>query len=135
MNTCMYLLSIVILLNSMNRNVSSQVMLPPNQGNCSLNHDGHRLNEGQSVEIRGKLYKVEECGLHRAYHACGTYLLQMVSIACEVLSKQKRDLIDETNNNNRFRKSLKRRYIQRKLLTEACCETLCTVAEMTRYCP
>lgn len=89
-------------------------------------HDGHLLKEGESIEIRGKLYKMEDCALHRAYHACGTYLLQMVSIACEVVGHQKQ----KNQNINRFR-----RFLQRKLLTEACCETLCTVSEMTRYCP
>ena len=113
-----------------NQYVWSQSILSSVNGNCTLNYEGRILNEGQSIEIRGKLYKVEECGIHRAYHACGSYLLQMVSIACDVLSKQKRNA-----ERNRFRRSLKRRFLQRKLLTEACCETLCTVAEMTRYCP
>ncbi|CAF1485425.1 unnamed protein product [Rotaria sordida] len=94
--------------------------------NCSAKHDGRILKEGESFEIKGKLYKVEDCTLHRAYHACGTYLLQMVSIACEVVQQQKR----KNPNSIRFR-----RFLQRKLLTEACCQTLCTVTEMTRYCP
>jgi hypothetical protein len=91
-----------------------------------LDYDGHALKEGQSVEIKGKLYKMEECGLQRAYHACGSYLMQMVSIACELIGHQKKKRLDT---------SRVPRFIPRKLLTEACCETLCTVAEMTRYCP
>ena len=93
---------------------------------CTMNYDGHVLQESQSVEIKGKLFKVEECALQRAYHACGSYLLQMVSIACEILDQQKQ------KNLNSIRS---KRFIPRKLLTEACCETLCTVNEMTRYCP
>ena len=94
---------------------------------CTMNYDGHSLKESQSVEIKGKLYKVEDCVLQRAYHACGSYLLQMVSIACEILDQQKQRKL---NHNLRLK-----RFIPRKLLTEACCETLCTVTEMTRYCP
>jgi len=109
-----------------NQNVWSQRVLSSINVNCTINHDGYLLKEGESVEIRGKLYKMEDCGLHRAYHACGSYLLQMVSIACEVVQQQKRT----TPSKKRFR-----RFLRRKLLTEACCETLCTVSEMTRYCP
>jgi len=109
-----------------NQNVWSATGLSSSNVNCTMNYDGRLLKEGESVEIKGKLYKMEDCGLHRAYHACGTYLLQMVSIACEVVDQQKQKNI----KTNRFR-----RFLQRKLLTEACCETLCTVAEMTRYCP
>ncbi len=109
-----------------NQNVWSRTVSSSGNVNCTMNYDGHLLTEGQSIEMKGKLYKMEGCTLHRAYHACGAYLLQMVSIACEVVQQKNR----ENHNTNRFR-----RFIQRKLLTEACCETLCTVAEMTRYCP
>jgi len=109
-----------------NQNVWSQKVLSSINVNCTINHDGYLLKEGESVEIRGKLYKMEDCGLHRAYHACGSYLLQMVSIACEVVQRQKQTMPSK----KRFR-----RFLRRKLLTEACCETLCTVSEMTRYCP
>jgi len=109
-----------------NQNVWSQTVLSSANGDCTMDYDGRLLKEGESIEIRGKLYKMEDCGLHRAYHACGTYLLQMVSIACEAVQQQKQKNL----NTNRFR-----RFLKSKLLTEACCETLCTVAEMTRYCP
>ncbi|CAF1043547.1 unnamed protein product [Adineta ricciae] len=110
-----------------NQNIWSQAVASSSiVRNCTINHDGTLLKEGESVEIRGKLYKMEDCDLHRAYHACGTYLLQMVSIACEVVRPQK----SKRPSSKRFR-----RFSRRKLLTEACCETLCTVAEMTRYCP
>ncbi|CAF0903545.1 unnamed protein product [Adineta ricciae] len=110
-----------------NQNIWSQAVSSPSMvRNCTINHDGTLLKEGESVEIRGKLYKMEDCDLHRAYHACGTYLLQMVSIACEVVGSQK----SKRPSRKRFR-----RFSRRKLLTEACCETLCTVGEMTRYCP
>jgi hypothetical protein len=104
----------------------SRTVLSSVNVNCTMDYGGRLLKEGESIEIKGKLYKVEDCGLHRAYHACGTYLLQMVSIACEVVQKQKSTDVSKKRS---------RRFLQRKLLTEACCETLCTVSEMTRYCP
>ncbi|CAF5189284.1 unnamed protein product, partial [Rotaria sp. Silwood1] len=109
-----------------NQNVSSLTISNNVNSNCTKEHEGRLLKEGESVEKNGKLYKMENCTLHRAYHACGTYLLQMVSIACEVVTQQKHKNL----NSNRFR-----RFLRRKLLTEACCQTLCTVAEMTLYCP
>jgi hypothetical protein len=118
-----FLLGALIIFNP---NVWSRTVLSSNNIDCTVNYDGRLLKEGQSIEIKGKLYKIEDCGLHRAYHACGTYLLQMVSIACAAVQQQKQ----QNPNTKRFR-----RFLSRKLLTEACCETLCTVAEMTRYCP
>jgi hypothetical protein len=117
------LLTVLMILtqNAWSRTISSSVI-----PNCTVAYGGSLLKEGESVEIKGKLYKVEDCGLHRAYHACGTYLLQMVSIACEVIQNPKRTDVHTKRS---------RRFLQRKLLTEACCETLCTVSEMTRYCP
>ena len=116
-------LTLLVLFNG---NVWSRTIVSPGNVTCILNYDKHILKEGESLEIKGKLYKMEDCALQRAYHACGSYLLQMVSIACEILDQQKQKNL----NKNRIR-----RFVPRKLLTEACCETLCTVAEMTRYCP
>ncbi|CAF4039038.1 unnamed protein product [Adineta steineri] len=103
-----------------------ETILPSTNNNCTVEYDGHLLEEDQVIEIKGKLYKVEDCALQRAYNACGMYLLQMVSIACNVIQNEKH----KVPSKRRVRKSLRR-----KLLTEACCETLCTVAEMIRYCP
>lgn len=124
-STSVYLL---LFLFSTNENVLSRTITTAGQNlTCTLNYDGHLLQESQSIEIKGKLFKVEDCVLQRAYHACGSYLLQMVSIACEILDQQKQKKL---NHNLRLK-----RFVPRKLLTEACCETLCTVTEMTRYCP
>ena len=117
---------ICITLVLFNQSVWSRSISPNGNVSCSMDYDGQALKEGQSVEIKGKLYKMEECGLQRAYHACGSYLMQMVSIACELIGHQKQ----KKTSSNRVP-----RFVPRKLLTEACCETLCTVAEMTRYCP
>src|SRR5262245_45075163 len=84
----------------LNQNVGSLTALSSVNVNCTVNYDGRILKDGESVEIKGKLYKMEDCGLHRAYHACGSNLLQMVSIACDVVEQQKRKGINKT----RFRR-------------------------------
>ena len=83
------------------------------------------LKEGQQILIHKKLYKVEDCELHRAYHACGTHILFIINIVCHALEQHK--IVPHKNRLPRFSKQ--------KLLTEACCQHLCTVSEMTRYCP
>ncbi|CAF1042090.1 unnamed protein product [Adineta steineri] len=117
-----YLLFVSILFH---QNVHSKTVLSSANDNCTVEYDGHLLEEGQTIEIKGKFYKVEDCALHRAYHACGTSLLQMVSIACDAVQNQKYKIPSK-----RVRK-----HLRQTLLTEACCETICTVAEMVRYCP
>ncbi len=84
-----YSIFLLVTVAIFNQNVWSQKVVSSVNVNCTINHDGHLLKEGESIEIRGKLYKMEGCGLHRAYHACGSYLLQMVSIACEVVQQNK----------------------------------------------
>ncbi len=98
---------------------------PSPRENCTVDHDGHKLTEGDSIDLDGKLYKVEDCELHRAYHACGTHILFIINIVCHALEKHK--IIPHKKRFPRF--------IKQKLLTEACCQHVCTVSEMTRYCP
>lgn len=97
----------------------------PNEA-CSLEHGNRLLSEGEKVMVNGKLYKVEDCHLQRAYQTCGTHLWAIINIVCEAIDVQKQ----KNKHSNRFR-----RFAQEKLLTDACCENSCTVAEMTRYCP
>ncbi|CAF0773856.1 unnamed protein product [Adineta steineri] len=117
-----YLLFVSILFH---QNVYSKTVLSSANDDCIVKYGRRLLQEGQTIEIKGKLYKVEDCELHRAYHACGTSLLQMVSIACDAIQNQK-----YKTPSKRVRK-----HLRQKLLTEACCETVCTVAEMALYCP
>ncbi|CAF3583508.1 unnamed protein product [Adineta steineri] len=105
--------------------MDSKTVLSSANDDCIVKYGRRLLQEGQTIEIKGKLYKVEDCELHRAYHACGTSLLQMVSIACDAIQNQK-----YKTPSKRVRK-----HLRQKLLTEACCETVCTVAEMALYCP
>jgi len=106
-------------------NITSKAITSSKEDNCAVEHNGQKLNEGDSIDINGKYYKVEDCGLHRAYHACGTHIIFIINIVCQAVEQ------------NRITPSQKRysRFAQQKLLTEACCQNLCTVSEMTRYCP
>ncbi|CAF0749198.1 unnamed protein product [Rotaria sp. Silwood1] len=94
--------------------------------NCTLKYGKRLLKEGNEISINGKLYKVEECQLQRAYQTCGPHLWHIINIVCNA--------IDQHKNKNRLG-SLVRRFSQEKLLSEACCLNSCTVSEMTRYCP
>ncbi len=95
------------------------------KGTCPVEYGGEKLQEGDIINIKGKLYKVEDCELHRAYHACGTHILIMINIVCQAVEQEKKIAV-----NKRFP-----RFVKQKLLTEACCQSLCTISEMTRYCP
>lgn len=101
----------------------SRMRFPSTSGECSLKHGFRSLKEGEKITIQDKLYKVEDCQLQRAYQTCGTHLWFMINIVCEAIDKQKP------------RKQRKRRFVEEKLLSDACCDHACTVNEMTRYCP
>lgn len=93
--------------------------------NCSVEHNGQKLTEGDVIDVQRKLYKVEDCELHRAFHACGTDILYIINIVCQAVEQHK-----ITSSKQRYT-----RFVKQKLLTEACCQSFCTVSEMTRYCP
>lgn len=93
---------------------------------CTLKYGKRLLKEGNEISINGKLYKVEDCNLQRAFQACSTHLWFMLNIVCERVKSQK--------HKHRYN-DLIRRFTQEKLLSEACCENSCTVTEMSRYCP
>ncbi|CAF0851875.1 unnamed protein product [Adineta steineri] len=107
------------------RNTWSKENSPSSDEPCTMSHNGTLLHEGDIIGIKGKLYKFEDCGLHRAYHVCGTQIMSIISIVCQALYKEKPSLPG-------IRYS---RFVRQKLLTEACCHDVCTVSEMTRYCP
>lgn len=118
-----FLLITFVMFNQAN---GGRVLSPTASDTCKLEHGGKFLNEGEKIMVNGKLYKVEECHLQRAYQTCGTHLWFMINIVCEAIDVQKQ----KNKHFSRFR-----RFAQEKLLTDACCESSCTVAEMTRYCP
>jgi len=104
---------------------SKSINLYQRQTTCVIDYNGQKLLEGDAIEINGKFYKVEDCALHRAYHACGTQIIYIVNLVCQAVEQNKLK-----SHRTRFT-----RFAQQKLLTEACCQSLCTVSEMTRYCP
>jgi hypothetical protein len=107
------------------QNIWSLKTIRSKDDNCVVKHNGQILTEGDVIDVKGKFYKVEDCGLHRAYHACGTHIIFIINIVCQAIEQHKL-----TPTKKRFT-----RFVQQKLLTEACCQNLCTVSEMTRYCP
>jgi len=118
-----FLFITLIVVNQVN---GGRILLPSLNGGCVFEHENHSYNEGDKLMSNGKLYKVEGCQLQRAYQTCGTHLWFMINIVCGAIEAQK----SKNKDSNRFR-----RFAQEKLLTEACCENSCSIAEMTRYCP
>ncbi|UJR10892.1 hypothetical protein I4U23_015080 [Adineta vaga] len=107
------------------QNVSSTTVISASNETCYFEHNGEKLQEGDIVDIKGKLYKFEDCELHRAYHVCGTHIITIINIVCQALYKEK-----SFSTGKRYS-----RFVRQKLLTEACCQSFCTVSEMSRYCP
>ncbi|CAF0939974.1 unnamed protein product [Rotaria sordida] len=120
-NTIIFLTLILLAQSAL----SDKVDIESSKGACNLKHKGEELHEGQTIEQSGKFFKVEGCELHRAYHACGTQVLFIINIVCQALDQQRINPMKQ-----RFS-----RFVKQKLLTEACCQSVCTVSEMTRYCP
>ncbi|CAF2589319.1 unnamed protein product [Rotaria sp. Silwood2] len=104
---------------------NENVVSMPNE-NCTVKYGRRLLKEGTEISINRKLYKVEDCQLQRAYQTCGPHLWHIINIVC--------DAIDQHKRKNQLSSRI-RRFAQEKLLSDACCLSSCTVAEMTRYCP
>jgi hypothetical protein len=118
-------LIIFFIFTLLSQNIWSETNIHRREDNCVVKFRGQNLHEGDTMDVKGKYYKVEDCQLQRAYHACGTHIIVMLNIVCEAVERHKK-----IPSNERFS-----RFIRQKLLTEACCQSLCTVSEMTRYCP
>jgi hypothetical protein len=118
-----FLFVILVVINPSN---GGRVLFRSSDANCTLQSGNYLLKEGDKTLVNGKLFKVEECNLQRAYQTCGTHLWFMINIVCEAVDKQK----SKQRHSNR-----QRRFAEEKLLSEACCEHACTINEMTRYCP
>jgi hypothetical protein len=117
---------LLIALVAVNQMDASRILLPSSNSSCTTKHGEWLLSEGEKVTIQGKFYKVEDCQLQRTYQTCGTHLWFMINIVCEAVGPLRdRETIE----------SRARRFVEQKLLSEACCENACTVTEMTRYCP
>ena len=113
-------------------------------GQCLVEYNGQFLNENSVVQIRRKLYRVEDCLLERVFHACGPNLLLMLNVVCRVVEKHQTTTIPfpdfrrqttppgQYQNNRRLRPP--RASKTPRVITESCCENLCTISELTRYC-
>lgn len=124
----MFLTSVVFLILfivNQSTAINEQIISSLNK-NCTLKYNNEILNEGDSVMIITKLFKVESCQLQRAYHACGPHLWGVINIVCEAI---------ELNRKNSKHHNRLRRFTREKLLIEACCLTTCTINEMARFCP
>lgn len=123
----MYIYTVLfIFLTLLSQNAWCERLVSSTKESCNREHNGQKLQEGDIVEKNGKLYKFEDCELHRAYHVCGTHIIPMISIVCQALYKEKA----ASPTGKRYS-----RFVRQKLLTEACCQSFCTVSEMSRYCP
>ena len=105
---------------------SQTTRLPPVNSNCTVTYNEQLYRETEAILIGKKLYKIEDCQIQRAYQACGTPLWFMMQVVCGSVEKQRK----KQKNKIRFR-----RFTQEKLLTDSCCVHLCTIQEMSRYCP
>lgn len=107
-------------------------------GKCLVEYDGKLHDEGSVVKTRKKTFRVEGCLLERVYHACGPKLLLMLSLVCRVVEQEKPPSTIKTPERTPTVSSVQRvgssAYKIKRVLAESCCENLCNVAELTRYC-
>ena len=118
---------LVLIIFVVNPVSSAEVGVSNSQKNCTVKYGKRLLVEDEVITINAKLYKVENCQLQRAFHFCGTHLWYTLNIVCEAIESNPKV---EDPFALRFR-----RFTRQKLLSEACCLAICTVHEMTRYCP
>ena len=95
-----------------------------NNDECALQHGNRLLKEAETLKINEKLFKVEKCRLERAYQTCSKQLWLMISVVCSAIDEQRKKTLPQRH----------RRFKGEELLTEACCDRACTVAEMTGFC-
>ena len=105
---------------------------------CSVKYDDQTLGESSVIKIRKKMFRVDNCLLERVYHACGPNLILMMSVACRLVERHKdsnaivnfkrqSDLSSMVQYNSIFNR-------EKRVITESCCENLCSISELTRYC-
>lgn len=109
-----------------------------NNNQCFVEYDNQLLSENSIIKIRKKLFRVEDCLLERVYHACGPNLILMLSVVCRVVEQHK-----QTNSLTNFKRQINFnsifqsdfiKYKTKRVITESCCENLCSISELTRYC-
>ena len=115
-------------------------------GQCFVEYDGRLATENSLLQIRRKLYRVEGCLLERVFHACGPNLLLMLNAVCRVVEKHQMITTTTTTTQSitvgpsrsrvfpSSRRLNPRADKTPRVITESCCENLCTLSELTRYC-
>jgi len=116
-------------------------------GQCVVEYDDQYLTENSVIQLRKKLYRVENCLLERVFHACGPNLLLMLNVVCRVVEQQETTTTTTTTtpmtNLRRHTIPESTSFLHRiypradktpRVITESCCENLCTISELTRYC-
>jgi hypothetical protein len=107
-------------------------------GKCFVEYDGQLLAETSVIKIRRKIFRVEECLLERVYQTCGPNLLLMLSVVCRVVEQHK-----TSNVVLNLKRETSLSFVEhaestedrvKRVITESCCENLCSVAELSRYC-
>jgi hypothetical protein len=108
---------------------------------CVVEYNGQYLSENSVIQLRKKLYRVEDCSLERVFHACGPNLLLMLNVVCRVVEKHQTTtpITDLRRQTTRPSRKFNHRLYPRanktpRVITESCCENLCTLSELTRYC-
>ena len=110
---------------------------------CVVEYDGQYLTENSVIQIRKKLYRVENCLLDRVFHACGPNLLLMLNVVCRVVEQQPTTTPitptrRQTTPSPPIPPFLHHLYTRSnktpRVITESCCENLCTISELSRYC-
>jgi hypothetical protein len=105
---------------------------------CFVEYDGRLLGENSVIKIRKKVFRVDNCLLERVYHACGPNLLLMLGVVCRVVEQHK--ISNTLVNLKREANVLPTYYFDptahrtKRVITESCCENLCSISELTRYC-
>ncbi|CAF1445321.1 unnamed protein product [Rotaria magnacalcarata] len=117
---------LLILIVVISKTDGKQNTLKSLTNSCTLQHGTSILKEDSKVVVDGKVFKVENCELQRAYQTCGPNLWNVINIVCDAI---RRETI-KGKTVHRLRRSSKP-----KLITEACCENYCTVLEMAHFCP
>jgi len=105
---------------------------------CFVEYDGKLLAENSVIKIRRKVFRVEDCVLERVYHACGPNLLLMLGVVCRFFEQDKSSNALASLKREASSSILHHLYPTtnriKRVITESCCENLCSISELTRYC-
>lgn len=105
---------------------------------CFVEYDGKLLAEGSVLKIRKKVFRVEACVLERVYHACGPNLVLMLGVVCRFFGQERTSSPFATLKREATYSILHQLEAtanrKKRVITESCCENLCSISELTRYC-